>query len=39
MAILKARILEWVAIPFPRGSSQLRNRTQVSGIAGRLFTI
>ena len=37
--ILQARILEWVAIPFSRGSSQLRNQTQVSSIAGRLFTI
>ena len=37
--ILQARILEWVAIPFSRGSSQPRNRTQVSCIAGRFFTI
>ena len=37
--ILQARILEWVAIPFSRGSSQLRDRTQVSGTAGRSFTI
>ena len=28
--ILQARILEWVAIPFSRGSSQSRGRTQVS---------
>ena len=28
--ILQARILEWVAIPFSRGSSQLRDQTQVS---------
>ena len=28
--ILQARILEWVAFPFPRGSSQPRDRTQVS---------
>ena len=34
--ILQARILEWVAISFSRGSSRLRNRTQVSCIAGRL---
>ena len=27
--ILQARILEWVAVPFSRGSSQPRNRTQV----------
>ena len=32
--ILQARILEWVAIPFSRGSSQHRNQTQVSHIAG-----
>ena len=37
--ILQARILEWVAISFSRGSSQLRDRTQVSCIAGRFFTI
>ena len=36
--ILQARILEWVAFPFSRGSSQPRNRTRVSGIAGRFFT-
>ena len=36
--ILQARILEWVAFPFSRGSSQPRNRTQVSHIAGGLFT-
>ena len=36
--ILQARILEWVAVPFSRGSSQSRNRTQVSCIAGGLFT-
>ena len=33
-----ARILEWVAIPISRGSSQPRNQTQVSHIAGRFFT-
>ena len=32
--ILQARILEWVAVPFSRGSSQPRDRTQVSHIAG-----
>ena len=32
--ILQARILEWVATPSTRGSSQPRNRTQVSHIAG-----
>ena len=36
--ILQARILEWVAIPFSRGSSQPRDRTQVSCIADRFFT-
>ena len=32
------RILEWGAFPFSRGSSQPRDRTQVSHIAGRFFT-
>ena len=36
--ILQARILEWVAISFSRGSSQPRDWTQVSCIAGRRFT-
>ena len=36
--ILQARILEWVAFPFSKGSSQLRNRIQVSCIAGGFFT-
>ena len=36
--ILQARILEWVAFPFSRGSSQHRDRTQVSHSAGRFFT-
>ena len=36
--ILQARVLEWVAIPFSRGSSQPRNRTWVSCITGRFFT-
>ena len=36
--ILQARILEWVAFPFSRGSSQPRDQTQVSCIEGRLFT-
>ena len=35
--ILQARILEWVAFPFSRGSSQPRDQTQASHIAGRLF--
>ena len=30
--------IEWVAFPFSRGCSQPRDRTQVSGIAGRFFT-
>ena len=37
-AILQARILEWVAVPFSRGSSQPRDQTQVSHIAGIFFT-
>ena len=36
--ILQARILEWVAFPFSKGSSQTRDRTQVSRIAGGFFT-
>ena len=36
--ILQARIPEWVAIPFFRGSSQLRNQNWVSHTAGRFFT-
>ena len=36
--LLQARILEWVAIPFSRGSSQPRDWTQVSHIAGGFFT-
>ena len=35
--ILQVRILEWVAFPFFRGSSQPRDRTQVSHIAGTFF--
>ena len=38
-AILQARILEQVAVPFSRGSSQSRNQTQISLIAGGFFTI
>ena len=37
--IFQTRILECIAIPFSRVSSQPRDRTQVSHIAGRLFTI
>ena len=36
--ILQARMLEWIAFPFSRGSSQPRDRTQVSCIAGGFFT-
>ena len=36
--ILQARILEWVAFPFSRGSSQPRDQTQLSHIAGGFFT-
>ena len=37
--ILQARILEWVAISFSRGSSQPKDRTQASCIAGRCFNL
>ena len=37
--ILLARIPEWVAVPFSRGSSQPRDQTWVSCIAGRYFII
>ena len=37
--ILQARILEWVSISFSRGSSQPRDRTQISHIAGRHFNL
>jgi len=33
--ILQARIMEWVAFPFSRGSSQPRDQTPVSHLAGR----
>ena len=36
--ILQARILEWAAFPFSRGSSQPRDWTQVSSTAGGIFT-
>ena len=36
--ILQARILEWIAFLLSRGSSQARDQTQVSHIAGRFFT-
>ena len=37
--IFQARVLEWIAISFSRGSSRSRNQTQVSRIAGRHFTV
>ena len=37
--ILQARILEWITIPSSRGSSQCRDRTWISHIAGRFFTL
>ena len=37
--ILQARILEWIAISFSRGSSWPRDRTQVSRIGGRRFNL
>ena len=37
--ILQARMLEWVAISFSKGSSRSRDRTLVSCIAGRFFTV
>ena len=39
MGILQARILEWVAMPSSRGSSQPRDQTQISRIAGGFFTV
>ena len=37
--IFQARVLDWVAIFFSRGSSRPRDRTQVSRIVGRCFTV
>ena len=37
--IFQARVLEWVAISFSKGSSRPRDRAQVSHIAGRCFAI
>ena len=37
--ILQARTLEWIAVPSSKGSSQPRDQTQVSHIAGRFFTV
>jgi len=39
MGILQDRIVEWVAMPFSRGSSQPKDQTQVSCIAGGFFTV
>ena len=39
MGFFQARELEWVAISFSRASSQPKDRTRVSHIAGRLFTL
>jgi len=39
MGILQARILEWVAMPSSRASSQPRDRSQVTHIAGGFFTV
>ena len=38
MGILQVRLLEWVAMPSSRGSSQYRDQTCISCIAGRFFT-
>ena len=37
--IFQARVLEWVAFSFSRGSSQLRDQTRVSCIICRCFTV
>ena len=37
--ILQARILEWVAVPFSKGSSWPRDQTCISCIAGRFSTV
>ena len=39
MGILQASILEWVAMPYSRDSSQPRDQTHVSCIAGRFFIL
>ena len=39
IGILQARTLEWTAIPFSRGCSWPRDRTQVSCITGKFFTV
>ena len=37
--IFQARVLEWFAVSFSRGSSQPRDRTRVSCVVGRRFTV
>ena len=39
MRILHMRVLEWIVMPSSRGSSQTKDRTQVSCIAGGFFTV
>ena len=39
MVMLQVTVLEWVAMPSSRASSQPRDRTQVSRVAGRFFTV
>ena len=38
LGILQARILEWVAIPFSRGSSRPRDQIHIPALAGGFFT-
>ena len=37
--IFQASLLEWVAIPFSRGSSRTRDQARFSHISGRCFTV
>ena len=37
--IVQVRILEWLAIPFSRGSSWPRDRSHISWISGRFYTV
>ena len=39
MGTVQARILKWFAMPFSRGSTQLRDQTQVSHTVSRFLTI
>ena len=39
VGILQARLLEWVAIPFSRRSSQPKDQTHISCIESRFFTL